>query len=344
MDDLNMDEDFDFAGLSIEEPEERLQSMFERSFTLKCTCSVRHYCNPTRADVGSDARQRTLGKTTFDQRDKSIPSWGNGAETRCYGFGPQPCIQILPNPVPLPVHGPTRIRQCGPTQDDRRQGQGDGKTRREGEKIPEWMLKDPNMESVPTWSQKDASAPGFSSNDFALDWSSSTDLSTAVDSNALFGFSSFPTYETLPISNVIAEEQQRRMNETETGSGTDNTSSTSSSSTTTSEEVLGSGFAKYGSADQASTPMFGERQQGRMVGGDTAHQSSAPGMASSSTPSANISKTSEWQDWRSIPQRNQDIEIDRDYSEEFYALDDDSKNSVKATPGFAPAKFRWEDD
>ena len=145
--------------------------------------------------------------------------------------------------------------------------------------------------------------------------------------------------------------------------------------TTSSTSTAEGGFAKYGSAHQAGTPVFGDRQQGMVVGDDNTNKQSDRG-ASSVTASANTSKTNEWQDWRSIPRMNQDIDVDRDYAEEFYALDDDSKNSVKyvnlhcpssvavllyvcnfklimrsnckhiyrATPGFAPAKFNWEDD
>ncbi|KAF9966394.1 hypothetical protein BGZ70_002479 [Mortierella alpina] len=347
MDDHNMDEDFDFAGLSIEEPEERLQSMFERSFNM----NTQEENAPAVAAITAIPPDQTSAATPDNGPWAKLPLANEinpylpgvtAQKLDAMASDPNHVFKSSQTPFPFPFTVP-------PGSDSADQAKMTGDKDKEmaeqedmEEKIPEWMLKDPDMQAVPTWSQKDASAPGFSSNEFALEWSSSTDLSTAVDSNALFGFSSFPTYETLPISNVIAEEQQRRMHDSESGSDTNNTSS--SPSISTSEEVQGSGFAKYGSADQASTPMFGERQPGMVAGGGTAHQSSAQGTASSSTPYSSTSKTSEWQDWRSIPQQNQDIEIDRDYSEEFYALDDDSKNSVKVTPGFAPAKFRWEDD
>ncbi|KAF9273536.1 hypothetical protein BGZ68_001418 [Mortierella alpina] len=343
MDDHNMDADFDFAGLSIEEPEDRLQSMFARSFNVD-------------TQQENALAVSAISSIPLDHASTATPDNGPWAklpstsEINPYLPGitaqkldamaadPNHVFKSSQTPFPFPFTVPPGSESSADSSttvgDKDKDKEMESEDKDKEEKIPEWMLKDPDMTAVPTWSQKDASAPGFSSKDFALDWSSSTDMSTAVDSNALFGFSSFPTYEALPISNVIAEEQQRRMYGSEPGLQTNTTSSTSTAE---------GGFAKYGSAHQAGTPVFGDRQQGMVVGDDNTNKQSDRG-ASSVTASANTSKTNEWQDWRSIPRMNQDIDVDRDYAEEFYALDDDSKNSVKATPGFAPAKFNWEDD
>ncbi|KAF9933060.1 hypothetical protein BGZ67_004425 [Mortierella alpina] len=345
MDDHNMDEDFDFAGLSIEEPEERLQSMFERSFNIDTQQE-----NATAVSaIPAAPTDQTSAATSDNGPWAKLPSTSEinpylpgitAQKLDAMASDPSHVFKSSQTPFPFPFTVPPGSDSAEPPSTA---GDKNKETEQEDkeDRIPEWMLKDPEMAAVPTWSQKDASAPGFSSKDFALDWSSSTDLSTAVDSNALFGFSSFPTYEALPISNVIAEEQQRRLYDSEPGLKTSNTSP--SSSLSASGEVQEGGFAKYGYANLASTAMSGDRQQGMVVGGDDANQWGGRG-ASSVTSTTNISKTNEWQDWRSIPPLNQDIEIDRDYVEEFHALDDDSQNSVRATPGFAPAKFRWEDD
>ncbi|KAF9953064.1 hypothetical protein BGZ72_005724 [Mortierella alpina] len=339
MDDHNMDEDFDFAGLSIEEPEERLQSMFERSFNIDTQQE-----NAPAVSISTIQADQASAATPDNGPWAKLPS---SSEINPYLPGitaqkldamasdPNHVFKSSQTPFPFPFTVPPGSDSADPLQTTGEKGQETEQEDQE-EKIPEWMLKDPEMAAVPTWSQKDASPPGFSSKDFALDWSSSTDLSTAVDSNALFGFSSFPTYEALAISNVIAEEQQRRMYSSQPGLET-------TSSISTSDEVQKGGFAKYGHTTQASTLTLGDRQQGMVVGGVDANQWSSRG-ASPMASMSDTSKTHDWQDWRSIPQRKQDIEVDRDYVEEFHALDDDSKNSVKATPGFAPAKFRWEDD
>ncbi|KAF9563788.1 hypothetical protein EC968_004693 [Mortierella alpina] len=345
MDDHNMDEDFDFAGLSIEEPEERLQSMFERSFNID---TQRENASHLSA-ISTGPPGQTSAAAPDNGPWAKLPSTSEinpylpgitAQKLDAMAADPSHVFKSSQTPFPFPFTvppGSDSADQPATTGDKDKDMEQEDKE----EKIPAWMLKDPEMAAVPTWSQKDASAPAFSSKDFALDWSSSTDLSTAIDSNALFGFSSFPTYESLAISNVIAEEQQRRTCNSESGTETNNTSS----SLSTSEKVQEGGFAKYGHADHtsASTPVFNGRQQGMVTGSDNANHWSGPG-GSSIVPMTNTSKRNEWQDWRTISPPNQDIETDRDYAEEFHALDDDSKNNVKATPGFAPAKFQWEDD
>ncbi|KAG0331488.1 hypothetical protein BG004_001635, partial [Podila humilis] len=74
------------------------------------------------------------------------------------------------------------------------------------ENIPEWMLADPEM--TPNWTNTSQSGISVAPE---LDWSSSApDLSTTVDPGALFGFSSFPSYENLSISSAIANELYRQ--------------------------------------------------------------------------------------------------------------------------------------
>ncbi|KAF9111610.1 hypothetical protein BGX27_004662 [Mortierella sp. AM989] len=177
------------------------------------------------------------------------------------------------------------------------------------DEIPEWMLNEPELTPQAGWGLKDATGPGFTSQDFTLDWSSNPDHSTTIDSNVLFGFSSYPTYESLPISNAIAEEQYRRT----MGNGFE---SESNDTSTTSSHFKEGGFAKYGSpsnGDSTSAQSFGFK--GLSPESTTINHQSLVSAADS-----NESNSHQWQNWRSGPSNGQDLDLDLDFD----ALDDDS--------------------
>ncbi|KAG0202985.1 hypothetical protein BGX28_004580 [Mortierella sp. GBA30] len=366
MDDHSMDEDFDFKSLSLEEPEERLQSMFEGSFNINAPDTT-----PSSVIPSNQPLQESIDNPSTDTPDNGpwarLPS---SAEMNPYlpgvtaqkldamAMDPKHVFKSAQAPFPFPFTSPpspssaafrpasgSNNTESGPISEENKEQEDTDK-----EKIPAWMLKDPEMTPVPTWNQSDASAPEFSSKDFGLDWSSSgTNMSTAIDSNALFGFSSFPTYESLPISNVIADEHQRRMYESESSALND------PSSSSILQRVKEGGFAKYGNHNQGdSPPMFRSGEAGLSAGTTTEGKNIGmqwddyQGSSIPSTVARTLSDrpgSHEWQKWRSTaaPQRDQDVGMDRDYDEEFYALDYDSRNEIKATPGFAPAQFHCDD-
>ncbi|KAF9147108.1 hypothetical protein BG015_011308 [Linnemannia schmuckeri] len=151
------------------------------------------------------------------------------------------------------------------------------------DKIPDWMLADPEFKpttdfdwitTTMTTSQKDDSLGWGDPGTFGGFGYSGADLSTTVDSNALFGFSSYPTYETLSFANAIAEEQHRKHTILASGGAYDPFSSSSSSSgggeqTRTTRE---GGFARFGNTvrgDGQIAPVFGRRPSSSLTSGSS---------------------------------------------------------------------------
>ncbi|KAF8925894.1 hypothetical protein BGZ47_002990 [Haplosporangium gracile] len=153
------------------------------------------------------------------------------------------------------------------------------------DKIPDWMLADPELKPITDldWS---TTTMATSQKDDSLGWGdpgtfgglgySGADLSTTVDSNALFGFSSYPTYETLSFANAIAEEQHRKHTILASGEPYNPFSSSSSSSggggsgqTRTTRE---GGFARFGNTvrgDGQIAPVFGRRPSSSLASGSS---------------------------------------------------------------------------
>ncbi|KAG0299183.1 hypothetical protein BGZ98_010269 [Dissophora globulifera] len=207
---------------------------------------------------------------------------------------------------------------------------GAGEKIQEGSKeedtIPQWMLEDSTLTPIQSgslWSQD----PVFTSQDFTLDWPSGEgnnggDFSTMVDPNALFGFSSYPTYETLPISGAIADEQYRR--------ATANTSLFATPSETTD-----GGFARYAMDGQLTNPWI-ESSSSSSDSNRVSQEIPTSELFSASSQGADPQQQQRqhqhsWQDWRSVPQLGQDqnVEADLDLDLEYSALDDDDSLSFK---------------
>ncbi|KAF9431708.1 hypothetical protein BGZ76_011800 [Entomortierella beljakovae] len=340
MDDLDMDQAFDFKTLSLDDPDEQLRKTLEHSLNLDAdqepwqTSAIPHSTNEVQPYSAA-----TVLPESEEQSPIEVPDNGPWARLptgkEVHPFQPGVTAEKLdamalnpnhmfksaqtpfPYSVPTPEAGPSGSKstnQTNPVSAKGNEKTGQNNNQNEQDKIPEWMLEDPELVEQPQWSLKDTTGPNFSSQDFALDWSSSGDLSTTIDSNVLFGFSSYPTYESLAISSTIAEEQHRRV----TGSGFNNPTSPTSND---------GGFAKYVSSNASgltNSTAFGFK-----------------GLSSDSTTTDNQASGSvkpnalQWQNWRSAPSDHIDLDLDLD---DF----DDDPSGIKVTPGFAPAQFRRE--
>ncbi|KAG0239446.1 hypothetical protein B0O80DRAFT_499331 [Mortierella sp. GBAus27b] len=358
MNDHDMDETLDFNTLSLAEPEERLQRAFEHSLHL----------SPNQEDLQQESTlsqlDRLLTETerpigTLEQLDSSLPDAGetttpdNGpwaklpSPSEIHPYQPGITAEILdamamdPNhvfksaPTPSPFTVPPSSSDI-PEQSSSavRKDKDDGDATRDEAKdeIPAWMLEDPKLTLQIGWDVTDTSGPNFTSKDFTLDWASSGDLSTTIDPTIMFGFSSYPTYESLSISNVIAEEHYRRSAGI-TPSYDDPSSPTSDS-----------GFAKYGqmtSGEGAGALFFGYKpvanETAAMDLGALRDNQDPKSTPASSSFSAEKQKQKQWQTWRTSPGHVEDLDLDLD-------LDPSEPESpkIKATPGFAPALYGHE--
>ncbi|KAF9171181.1 hypothetical protein BGX21_001691 [Mortierella sp. AD011] len=350
MDDLEMDEAFDFKALSLDEPEDRLTRTFEQSFHVSTvqeqqqqqehatSSSAIPYSthesltetNPTTPEIGS---QSTIATETPDNGPwAKIPSGSDASPFQpgitaekldAMAMDPNHVFKSAqaPDSFPFTVVPPVPSSEINSKSSKATAGSNvsstKGKSKMElsgstsdqsdQDKIPEWMLADPELTPQPGWGPKDATGPSFTSQDFTLDWSSSGDHSTAMDPNVLFGFSSYPTYESLSISNAIADEQYRRVTGTGSESGSGNTFSSTSQG----------GFAKYGSSasgDAADAQAFGYR--GFMSGSIPNNHHTTEAAATSST-----TNSQQWQNWRSGSSSGQDLDLDLDID----ALDESPK-------------------
>ncbi|KAF9347622.1 hypothetical protein BGX26_000906 [Mortierella sp. AD094] len=348
MDDFEMDEAFDFKALSLDEPEDRLRKTFEESFHVSTvqeqqqqvasSSAIPHSTHksltetsPAIPEIGS---QSTIATETPDNGPwAKIPS-GSDANPFQPGITAEKLDAMAidpnhvfksaqtPDPFPFTVVPPAPSSEMDSesskttASSDTSSTKGKNKAELSGstsdqsdqDKIPEWMLADPELTPQPDWGPKDATGPGFTSQDFALDWSSSADHSTTMDSNVLFGFSSYPTYESLPISNAIADEQYRRA----MGAGFESESDNASSST------LQGGFAKYGSSgtgNEANAQTFGYRGS---IPGSFTNDHHTTGVAVAASSGTN---SQQWQNWRSGSSHDQDLDLDLDID----ALNDSPK-------------------
>ncbi|KAF9385337.1 hypothetical protein CPB97_004901 [Podila verticillata] len=318
MDDNSMDEALDFSVLSLHPAEERLQMTFEHSL---------HIHENDNDNIDHEHLRQQLehsGTTTEDNTDSSGP-WAKLpstlAEMNPYqpGVNAQKLDAMAMDPNHVFKSSSISFPLTEPTSPSN-EGSDKASAADKEDRIPDWMLADPEM--VPNW-MRNAQSTSAAAEAAVLDWSSSgPDLSTTVDVNSLFGFSSHPTFESLAISREIASELQRRQSEDEGASGL---TSTTSSSTKTRE----GGFARFGNAvqgDGAIAPTFGG--EGRR--GSASEQGSMGG-----TP-LQTGSGSLWNTWRS---NNGPMEVEVDVEDEY----DDHFNSqptIKVTPGFAPAHFR----
>ncbi|KAG0367117.1 hypothetical protein BGZ54_004366 [Gamsiella multidivaricata] len=349
MNDQDMSEAFDFKALSLEEPEERLQKTFEHSFHLDTiedrnadlqtaiSHGEQHLVKESSTSIGIDKQNNDDPSATIATQTPDNGPWAklpSPSEVNPYQPGitaqkldamamnPNHVFRSAQTPDPFPFTLPpnlppsdiapearkstpgTRVAEGNDNKDESMSTGQDAKA-----EIPAWMLEDPKLTRQSGWGPTDTS-------DVSFGWPSDHDLATVVDSNMLFGFSSYPTYETLPISSTIAEEQYRRSN----GQG-----SSSSDSLT---DMQDGGFAKYG---QAAT------FTGASDAGASGHRTLWGGQESAASTALPSSNQQQWQNWRSESQSFQDHDLDLNYD-----IPEDESSQIKATPGFAPAQFRHD--
>ncbi|KAI1313446.1 hypothetical protein EDD11_002553 [Mortierella claussenii] len=341
MNDLDMDDAFDFKALSLDEPEERLQKSFESSFHINNDEGLQPQLNSAVEELivpvitatplpNSRANSNGPGAAVSSAGTPDQGPWAKrpspsdlspfqpgvtAQKLDAMAMDPNHVFKSAQTPFPFPFtavptltssdtqsaatsaseprsnQGKSRIPDTDLTADH----SGIGSSAKEEVEVPEWMQSDAELTSSLTWDQQQqilkdaATGPNFSSQDFSLGWGSS-DLSTTVDSNALFGFSSYPTFESLPISATIAEEMYRQ-----TSGQFANTLETTSTSLSYMKDA--GGFAKYGS-----------------ISGNQWLASSDP-LSPNSSPLPPASKgvnIHQWQGWRTVPERHQDVELDFD--------------------------------
>ncbi|KAG0263328.1 hypothetical protein BG011_008957 [Mortierella polycephala] len=356
MDDQAMDEAFDFSALSVDEPEDRLQKTMERALHLDVK---QEQSNKQLGDLNSTMLQsreqdaesvamNTADTTTMTEAPDNGP-WAKlpltsekspflpgitAQKLDAMAMDPKHTFRSAQTPYPFPFSvpasssasnsGSTNIAEKSDTDTSlSKGGESVEASENDKEKIPDWMLADPEMTPQPSgWSMTDTSGPGYTSKDFSLDWSDGVDRSTTVDANAIFGFSSYPTFESLPISNVIAEEQHRR-NMAEWGDPSLSTS-----------HLRDGGFSRFGNTahgDGHLTPSFGSRDP------DSTPTALPPTSISSSALPMDRTDSQQWQNWRAGPTNDHDIDLEME--EEVDELELALKSKIQITPGFAPAKF-----
>ncbi|KAF9192485.1 hypothetical protein BGZ51_005497 [Haplosporangium sp. Z 767] len=356
MDDQAMDEAFDFSALSVDEPEDRLQKTMERALHLDVK---QEQSNEQLGDLDSTMLQsqeqnaKSVAMNVADATTKAetpdngpwakLPSTSEKSpflpgitaqKLDAMAMNPNHIFKSAQTPYPFPFSVPasSSTPSSGSTSVTRKSESDTGLSKdvesvevngNDKEKIPDWMLADPEIKPQQLgWSITDTSGPEYTSKDFSLDWSDGVDRSTTVDANAIFGFSSYPTFESLPISNVIAEEQHRR-NMAEWG---DSSLSTS--------HIREGGFARFGNAvhgDGHLTPSFGSRDP------DSTPTALSPTSTSSSALSTDRTGSRQWQNWRTEPTNDHDTDLEME--EEVDELELALKSKIQITPGFAPAKF-----
>ncbi|KAK3841250.1 MAG: hypothetical protein J3R72DRAFT_157559 [Linnemannia gamsii] len=256
--------------------------------------------------------------------------------------------------------------------------------------IPAWMLADPELKPTThlgwTTTTTTTTTTGTSQDeDNSLGWGdvgifgasgySGADLSTTVDSNAIFGFSSYPTYESLSIANAIAEEQHRKHTILASGGTYDPFSSSSSSSSGEGghSRMKEGGFARFGNTvrgDGQIAPVFGRRPSlvalSSSGSGSGATTTTTTTMTTSTSDehdftwdnkdqrkglagSQNQQQQQQWQTWRSNapPQQSgqgqQLLDLDQSMDEDLEEEDDpfdELSPQIKPTPGFAPAQYK----
>ena len=318
-----MEEDFDFGGLTLGEFPRSSTSHSTDVLHLSDSLSVTSLSDQSSAAQAQQAQQAqavstssTTPSTTVtalpsEEREGSTPDNGPWAKLPSADAGdinpylPGVTAQKLdamamdpyhifksappqagdsPFSIPPPSSSTSSSQDQKDKDKDRKQDEraddGDKK-----DKIPEWMLADPELKPTTTDLGWTPTTTTTSQKDDELGWGdpgtfggfgySGADLSTTVDSNALFGFSSYPTYESLSFANAIAEEQHRKHTILASGGTYDPFSSSSSNSsgadgggqTRTTRE---GGFARFGNTvrgDGQIAPVFGRRPSSSLSSG-----------------------------------------------------------------------------
>jgi hypothetical protein len=318
MDDLDMEEDFDFGSLTLGE--------FPRSSTTPST-EVSHLSDSLSAATLSDQSSAAQAQqaqtqsstnsssdltavTTLNSGEEEGGGGGGGGEGTTPDNGPwaklpsagsddfNPYLPgITAQKLDAMAMDPHHVFKSAPPQSgespfsipppssatqsqDQQQQKGKDKDREKDDtsegnkdKIPDWMLADPELKPTTTdigWGTTTTALSSMQKDD-SLGWGdpgtfggfgySGADLSTTVDSNALFGFSSYPTYENLSFANAIADEQHRKNTLLASGDTYDPFSSSSSSDGQT-RTMREGGFARFGNTvrgDGQIAPVFGRR-------------------------------------------------------------------------------------
>ncbi|KAF9114133.1 hypothetical protein BGW39_003482 [Mortierella sp. 14UC] len=310
MDDLNMDEDFDFANLTLGE--------FPRGGTSHSS-EVLHLSDSlsaaTLSDQSSAAQQAQAQATSITSVTSSTSV--TAITTSTSGEGPTPdngpwaklpsafeeINPYLPGVTAQKLDAmamdPHHVFKSAPPQSSssslsfsippedsqtQQQQQQQGKSQKDNDKdakqgsddsgggkdkIPAWMLADPELKpttdlgwsTATTSTTQNGDSQGWGDTGiFGAPGYTGEDLSTTMDSNALFGFSSYPTYESLSIANAIAEEQHRKHTILASGGTYDPLSSSSSSSGEGHSRMREGGFARFGNTvrgDGQIAPVFG---------------------------------------------------------------------------------------
>lgn len=327
MDDLDMEEDFDFGGLTLGEfprSTSNLTDVLHLSDSLSAA-SLSDQSSVAQAQQAQQAQAVSTSNTTLSTTVTAPPSGeqegptpDNGPWAKLPSANADDINPYLPGVTAQKLDAmamdPYHIFKSAPPQSgdspfsippppssssstlssknqkdknkDRKQDErtDDGGTK---DKIPAWMLADPELKPTTTDLGWVTTTTATSQKDDGLGWGdpgtfggfgySGADLSTTVDSNALFGFSSYPTYESLSFANAIAEEQHRKHTILASGGAYDPFSSCSSNlsgadgggQTRTTRE---GGFARFGNTvrgDGQIAPVFGRRPSSSLGSGSS---------------------------------------------------------------------------
>ncbi|KAF9317370.1 hypothetical protein BG003_000827 [Podila horticola] len=334
MDDHSIDEALDFSVLSLHSDEEGLQMTFEQSLHIHENDNIQVH---EQLHHELEHAHATIEDNT-DNTDNSGP-WAKLpstlAEMNPYQLGVNAqkldAMAMDPNHVfksssiSFPLTEPITTTSSS-KEDSSKAPEGDKE-----DQIPDWMLADPEM--VPNW-MRNAHTASAAAEAEVLNWSScGPDLSTTVDANSLFGFSSHPTFETLAISGAIASELQHRQSENESSSG----STFTTTSTTSATKMREGGFARFSNTvrgDEAIAPTFGSSEAQRGSASQQGSSSASGGGGGGGAPWQTGSGSS-WHTWRtnSAPMEVE-VDFEGDYDDHF-----NSQPTIKVTPGFAPAHF-----
>jgi len=342
-----MDETFDFSELSLEEPGDRMAGLIEQSLQLNEPQSAipsyssdqqQQQSNLLKLEQQSGSTTNSTGETIVDNGPwATLPSSSRLVDPYQPGITAQKLDAMAadPNhifksnqtPSPFPFSVPpsppsstgaatrastTTSTSFAPSVSSVSQAKTVNKDIHSDEKdltndkIPAWMLEDPEL--VPSWTLATASHDQAADED----WASLPDRSTTVDGSALFGFTSYPSYESLPIANAISEEQYRRQRNDD-GHDSDLLPQT---------EPAG-GFAHYG-----------EQSPAGLLGQEDSLFAGAKQQFTGESTSSSLSHLQEWRTAGSAESRRQGqttsrMEVDEDEDDFFVEEDEDDSRDIK---------------
>ncbi|KAG0042845.1 hypothetical protein BGZ83_012117 [Gryganskiella cystojenkinii] len=283
-----MDETFDFSAMSLEEPGDRMAGMFDQSLQLQDPQSSipsltfpNKSLQPQQVSIESpmpsttcNANPDTAATTMTDNGPwAKIPEPNNNTNPFQPGVtaqrldamaaDPNHVFKSAQTPAPFPFTVPSSppVAPTSPPAttksshlssikgndiQDKQQHQFNQNKNKGDEQIPAWMLEEPEL--VPNWVSTSATATTELARELDQDWSTLPDRSTTVDAASLFGFTSFPSYESLPIANSIAEEHNRRQLLEYQKEQEDQYNTTDDHQSAASSSLFGAtgGFARYG--------------------------------------------------------------------------------------------------